>query len=222
MSPTSRTTAATDTSSRRPRPHPSTTVLLVRHGQTATTGKVLPGRAKGLHLADTGRGQAERVAERIGELTVPPCTHRRWNAPARRRRRSPRPPGPRCGSTRACIECDFGEWTGRAAGRPDEAPGVAHRAAGAVDVPLSRAARASPRCSTASSSALDRLRREHAGATIVCVSHADPIKAAIAQALGTHLDLFQRIVISTCSVSALTWLGGGRRSCSRSTPPAAR
>ena len=69
-------------------------------------------------------------------------------------------------------------------------------------------ARASPRCSTASPEALDRLRREHAGATIVCVSHADPIKAAIAQALGTPLDLFQRIVINTCSVSAITWLGG--------------
>ena len=41
---------------------------------------------------------------------------------------------------------------------------------------------------------LDRLRRAHAGATIVCVSHADPIKAAIAHALGTPLDLFQRIV----------------------------
>jgi len=35
------------------------------------------------------------------------------------------------------------------------------------------------------------------------------VKAAIAQALGTPLDLFQRIVINTCSVSAITWLGGG-------------
>ena len=45
-------------------------------------------------------------------------------------------------------------------------------------------------------STLDRLRDAHPGGTIVCVSHADPIKAAIAHALGTHLDLFQRIVIS--------------------------
>ena len=46
-------------------------------------------------------------------------------------------------------------------------------------------------------STLDRLRAAHPGGTIVCVSHADPIKAAVAHALGTHLDLFQRIVIST-------------------------
>ena len=52
---------------------------------------------------------------------------------------------------------------------------------------------------------LERLRDRHRGGTIVCVSHADPIKAAVAHALGTHLDLFQRIVIRTCSISSVTW-----------------
>ena len=47
---------------RRPKPPPPTLVLLVRHGSTPTTGKVLPGRAPGLHLADTGKAQAEAVA----------------------------------------------------------------------------------------------------------------------------------------------------------------
>jgi probable phosphoglycerate mutase len=37
------------------------------------------------------------------------------------------------------------------------------------------------------------------------VSHADPIKAAVAHALGTHIDLFQRIVISPCSVTAIAY-----------------
>ena len=49
-------------------PPSSTLLLLVRHGQTPTTGKVLPGRAAGLHLADAGLEQARRVAERIKEL----------------------------------------------------------------------------------------------------------------------------------------------------------
>jgi len=40
---------------------------------------------------------------------------------------------------------------------------------------------------------------------VVCVSHADPIKAAVAHALGTHIDLFQRIVIGTCSISAIAY-----------------
>jgi probable phosphoglycerate mutase len=40
---------------------------------------------------------------------------------------------------------------------------------------------------------------------VVAVSHADPIKAAVADAMGTHLDLFQRIVVSPCSVSAILY-----------------
>ena len=52
-----------------PAPPSSTLVLLVRHGQTPTTGKLLPGRAHGLHLAEQGVQQAQRAAERIAELT---------------------------------------------------------------------------------------------------------------------------------------------------------
>jgi broad specificity phosphatase PhoE len=43
-------------------------ILMVRHGRTPTTGKVLPGRAKGLHLSDDGVAEAKRVAERIAEM----------------------------------------------------------------------------------------------------------------------------------------------------------
>src|SRR5215207_9230530 len=49
-------------------PKSSTLVLLVRHGQTPTTGKVLPGRAPGLHLSDKGKQQADTVAQRIAAL----------------------------------------------------------------------------------------------------------------------------------------------------------
>ena len=44
---------------------------------------------------------------------------------------------------------------------------------------------------------------------VVAVSHADPIKAAVADALGTHLDLFQRINVSPCSVTAVHYGPGG-------------
>jgi probable phosphoglycerate mutase len=50
-----------------------------------------------------------------------------------------------------------------------------------------------------------KLGARHRGETIVAVSHADPIKAAVAAAMGTHLDLFQRIVISPCSVTAVSY-----------------
>ena len=56
---------------------------------------------------------------------------------------------------------------------------------------------------------LAKLAAAHRGETIVAVSHADPIKAALADALGTHLDLFQRIVVSPCSVSAIWYATSG-------------
>ena len=51
----------------------------------------------------------------------------------------------------------------------------------------------------------DRLRAAHPGKTIVAVSHADPIRAAVAHAMGAHLDLFQRVVVSPCSVTAIAY-----------------
>jgi broad specificity phosphatase PhoE len=58
-------------------------------------------------------------------------------------------------------------------------------------------------------SALARLVELHPGETVVAVSHADPIKAAISTAAGTHLDLFQRLTVSPCSVSAVAYTAGG-------------
>lgn len=52
---------------------------------------------------------------------------------------------------------------------------------------------------------LHKLAAKHRGGVVVAVSHADPIKAAVAHALGTHLDLFQRIVVSPCSITAIVY-----------------
>jgi probable phosphoglycerate mutase len=62
-----------------------------------------------------------------------------------------------------------------------------------------------PEMQTRIVSTIARLMQHHPGRTIVAVSHADPIKAAVAHALGTPLDLFQRIVIATASVSAIAF-----------------
>lgn len=56
---------------------------------------------------------------------------------------------------------------------------------------------------------LVRLRARHPGETVVAVSHADPIRAVVAHAMGTHLDMFQRIVVSPCSLTALLLSDGG-------------
>ena len=96
-------------------PPPLTTILLVRHGLTPSTGKVLPGRSPGLHLTDAGRQQAERTAERIGELKRVDAV---YTSPLERARETAAPIGTATGLRpkvdRGLLECDFGEWTGAA------------------------------------------------------------------------------------------------------------
>lgn len=203
------------TSTRTPRRHrtpagpPATTVLLVRHGQTPTTGQVLPGRARGLHLADVGRQQAERAAERIA---VVPQIAAVYASPLERARETAAPIakalGQRVTIERGLLECDFGQWTGQALKDLMKLPEwtTVQRAPSTFRFPDGESFSEMQHRMV---STLDVLRRRHVGQTIVCVSHADPIKAAVAHAMGTHLDLFQRIVISTCSVSAIAYGTGG-------------
>lgn len=188
-----------------PRP---TTVLLVRHGLTPTTGKVLPGRASGLHLADAGRDQAVAAAERISPLKIDAV----YTSPLERAKETAAPIAKACGLrprvVRGLNECDFGDWTGRSLKllmRRKEW-GTVQRAPSTFTFPGGESFMGMQHRMVTT---LDDLRAQHAGGTIVCVSHADTIKAAIAHALGTHLDLFQRIVVSPCSISVLSWSGGG-------------
>lgn len=196
--------------SRRNKSRPkATTILLVRHGQTATTGSVLPGRTKGLHLTDAGRAQAERAAERIAELRKVDAV---YTSPLERARETAIPiagaVGVRPTVERGLQECDFGEWTGGQLKQLMRTPEwqTVQRAPSTFRFP---GGESFTEMQTRIVSALDRLRAAHPGGTVIAVSHADPIKAAVAHALGTHLDLFQRIVIGTCSISVIAWATGG-------------
>ena len=195
--------------SRRPKPTPHTLVLYVRHGQTPTTGKVLPGRAAGLHLADTGRSQAEAVAQRIGALKRVDAV---YASPLERARETAAPiaaaRGLRVRVDKGLLECDFGEWTGgslRDLARKPEWQTVQRYPSG-FRFPEGESFR---EMATRIASTAGRQRSQHPGQVVVAVSHADPIKAAVADALGVHLDLFQRISISTCSVTAIAYGDGG-------------
>jgi len=182
-----------------------TTILLVRHGNTPTTGKVLPGRAKGLSLSDTGRDQAKTAAERIAALARVDAI---YCSPLERARETAAPIAARRGLKakvdRGLLECEFGDWTGAQLSKLSKLPewSTVQRAPSTFRFPNGESF---TEMQVRMVSTLDRLRSAHPGGTIVCVSHADPIKAAVAHAVGTHLDLFQRIVISTCSISALAW-----------------
>ncbi len=187
----------------------STLVLLVRHGQTPTTGATLPGRASGLHLSDAGRAQADAVAARIAGLKRIAAI---YASPLERTRETAAPIGQarklRVRSDKGLLECDFGQWTG---GELKELRKLAEwrtvqqypsgfrfpggESFGEMQLRMTRT--------------LATLSAKHPGETVVAVSHADPIKAAVASALGTHLDLFQRIVVSPCSVTAIAYSSTG-------------
>jgi probable phosphomutase (TIGR03848 family) len=186
-----------------------TTVLLVRHAVTASTGKLLPGRAAGLDLSDVGREQAKLTAKLIAEGGKVDAV---YTSPLERARQTAAPIGELVGVRprvdKGLLECEFGEWTG------EELTAL-------MRTPEWKSVQATPstfRFPGGESfaemqhrivSTIDRLRTAHAGQTIVCVSHADPIKAAVAHAIGTHLDLFQRIVISPASITVVAYTGAG-------------
>lgn len=187
----------------------STLVLLVRHGQTPTTGTTLPGRAKGLHLADAGKAQAEAVAERIGGLDAVDAV---YASPMERTRETAAPIakalGQRVKVDKGLLECDFGDWTGQKLSKLNKLPEwtTVQRYPSGFRFP---AGESFSEMQQRMVSTIVRLGEAHRGKTIVAVSHADPIKAAVAHALGTHLDLFQRIVISPCSVTAIAYTPTG-------------
>jgi probable phosphomutase (TIGR03848 family) len=201
----------------RRKPPAPTVILLVRHGSTATTGTELPGRASGLHLSDAGRAQAEAVAARIAALASGNGRKRRsvgavYTSPLERTRETAAPIADATDRhvqvDDGLLELDIGDWTGldlKAARKRPEWATIQRYPSGFtfpggesfVDMQARIVA------------CVERLRSAHPGETIVAVSHADPIRAAVAHAMGTHLDLFQRVVISPCSLTAIAYGAGG-------------
>ena len=184
-------------------------MLLVCHGVTASTGIILPGRAPGLHLSERGVAQAEHVAVRLGELTKKPVAL--YVSPLERTRETAAPIARalrlRPIVARGLLECDFGLWTGKKlnllAKKPEwravqHAPSTFRFPDGESFTEMQL------RMWTA----LERIAAKHRNRTVVVVSHADPIKAAVTYAQGVPLDLFQRTVISTCSISAIGFTNG--------------
>lgn len=186
------------------------TLLLVRHGRTgANAAGVLAGRAPGVDLDEVGREQAAQLARRMADLPLSGVVTS---------------PLERCRQTVAALtdgrdlevtvddrlsECEYGRWTGRAL-------------AGLAKEPLWKVVQAHPSAATfpGGESLRDvqaravRSVREHddriadrdgPDAAWVAVSHGDVIKAVVADALGVHLDQFQRIVADPCSVTVVRY-----------------
>jgi probable phosphomutase (TIGR03848 family) len=186
------------------------TVLLVRHGLTAMTGPVLAGRTAGLHLDERGQKQAVAVGERIAVLPLTaivtsPLDRCVDTADAIAAAQTAAGRTPDRAVERRIIECEYGDWTGRAikdlAKDPmwktvQTQPSAARFPGGETLVEVS-------------ARAIEAVREWDAklgeDAIWVACSHGDVIKAILADALGLHLDQFQRIVVDPCSVSVVRY-----------------
>ncbi len=193
----------------RPKPPKPTTIFFVRHGRTPTTGKVLPGRAPGLHLSDEGRAQAEAVAGRIADV---PNVAAVYASPLERTKETAAPIARALGRKvvveRGLLECDFGEWTGAELKSLAKLPEwqLVQRHPSGFRFP---GGESFLEMQSRLSEAVRKLVAAHPGETVVAVSHADPVKVVTADAMGTHLDHFQRFDIAPCSVTVVTYGAGG-------------
>ncbi|MHC5796421.1 MSMEG_4193 family putative phosphomutase [Lacisediminihabitans sp. FW035] len=194
------------------------TVILVRHGRTtANVLGILAGRAAGVRLDPIGREQAARVGERMAVVPVVGVV----SSPLERcRQTSQAIVGRQVDALvplidRGLTECDYGEWQGRALKDLSTEPmwSVVQSQPSAAVFPGGESMAAMQARSVAA------IRRHDAafealhgpGAVWVAVSHGDVIKSILADALGMHLDLFQRISVGPASVSIVRY-GTGRPS----------
>jgi probable phosphomutase (TIGR03848 family) len=185
-----------------PQAPPSTKLVLVRHAVTEQTGPMLTGRTRGVDLSEDGRRQAKALAERLAEIPIAAV----YASPIERTAQTAAAiadhhaldvrelPG--------VIEADYGEWTGEKLADLAETDlwKTVQRAPSRARFPGGESlAEMQARMVTA----LEAIVADHAGEILVVVSHADPIKAAIAHFTGLHLDLFQRLAVAPASVTVL-------------------
>lgn len=178
------------------------TIVLVRHATTAATGKRLGGWTPGVHLDAAGRAQAERAAQLLAGLPVTAV----YASPLERTQETAKivakPHGLRVRTRRDIGEVHYGEWTDKPLGqlrRRKQWPVIQHTPS-RVTFPGGESIRG---MQARAVEALESLAAEHAGQTVVAVSHADVIKAVLAHFLGMPLDTFQRLMIAPASASVL-------------------
>ncbi|SHE51182.1 probable phosphoglycerate mutase [Ferrithrix thermotolerans DSM 19514] len=188
-----------------------TYIVFVRHAKTASTGKILPGRTSGLHLSEEGRQQAKAVAKVLQNSYPSPAAI--YTSPLERAQETARPyveslaATPEVITSDAIVECDFGEWTGRDLKDLYKLPEwqIVQRHPSKFRFPSGESFQEMQSRIVAFETECDK---RYNGQVVVAFSHADTIKTAVVDALGMHLDQFQRIQIDTASVSVIGIIAG--------------
>ena len=189
-----------------------TTVLLIRHGRTsANTAGLLAGRASGIELDAAGVQQAADLGTRLSGVQLRAIV----TSPLRRCRQTAQ--AVIAAQSDSCVyaveqglvECGYGEWTGRSLRElsKDKLWGAIQQQPSAVRFPGGESmSEMSTRAIAAVRAWNARMEAEHGtDAVWAAVSHGDLIKAILADALGMHLDSFQRIVVDPASISIVRY-----------------
>jgi probable phosphomutase (TIGR03848 family) len=171
-----------------------TLLLLVRHAVTDVTGSRLSGSTPGIHLSEQGRVQAKDLAERLAPLRISAV----FASPLER-----------CVETAEVVErvaaleeVGYGRWTGKSLSqlartalwkKVQNAPSSVRFPDGETLV----------EAQLRGVGALEAIAARHPRGTVLAVSHADIIRLSLAHYAGVHLDLFQRLIVSPASVSAV-------------------
>jgi 2,3-bisphosphoglycerate-dependent phosphoglycerate mutase len=186
------------------------TVILARHGRTtANADGVLAGRSRGIRLDEVGLRQAEEAARRLDGLPLAAAV----TSPLERCKDTAaillRGSGMRARVERGLTECDYGEWTGRPMKElvKEELWKVVQAHPAGVRFPGGEAMAEMSARSVRSVRSWDARVAESTGddAVWLAVAHGDVIKSVLADALGIHLDAFQRIVVDPASLSVVRY-----------------
>ncbi|MFE0043254.1 histidine phosphatase family protein [Streptomyces albireticuli] len=187
------------------------TLILVRHGRsTANTGGVLAGWTPGVALDERGTAQAAALPDRLAGLPLAAAV----TSPLQRCRETLAPllaarPDLPLHTDERIGECHYGDWSGRKIAELVDEPlwEVVQRHPAAAAFPGGESVRAmQARAVDAVRDWNARIEEEHgADAVYVMCSHGDIVKSLVADALGLHLDLFQRIAVDPCSVTAIRY-----------------
>ena len=186
-----------------------TLVLLVRHGLTAPTGTVLSGWTPGIPLDDRGRAQAEALAARLAPVPLDAII----TSPLERCRQTAEAIAavgegqPAVLEDERVGECHYGDWTGQPLKRLAREPlwRVVQAHPGAARFPGEGGESIMDMQHRAVTAIMDWNERLGAEAVYMICSHGDVIKSVIADSLGMHLDMLQRIQVDPCSLSAIRY-----------------
>ncbi len=187
-----------------------TLVLLVRHGLTAGTGTVLTGRTPGIPLDDRGREQAAALAARLAAvpldaIVTSPLERCRQTADAIAAARNGHPVAVH--EDEQVAEVRYGDWTGKPLKRLARDPmwRVVQAHPSAVRFPGTGGESLPDVQHRAVAAVRDWNARLGPGAVYLICSHGDVIKSVVADSLGMHLDMFQRIQIDPCSLTVIRY-----------------